>query len=129
MPCPRCARVRLSRKRVARDCQGCSSRRTISSPTRAELRQCTRRRSSPRRYSRTVTSSALPAAKDRGRLSPDPVQAPPIGIVGRGTVRGVTVSCAAVWNARPSSTIPNGSLTRTLIGPMANRPRTSERTW
>jgi hypothetical protein len=46
MPWPRCARSRLSRKSVARDCHGCSSRRTISSPTRAELRQCTRRRSS-----------------------------------------------------------------------------------
>ena len=83
MPWPRCARSRLSRKSVARDCQGCSSRRTISSPTRAELRQCTRRRSSPRRYSRTVTSSALPVAKARGRLSPEPVQAPPSGMRGQ----------------------------------------------
>src|SRR3954468_5014403 len=83
-------------KSVARDCQGCSSRRTISSPIRAELRQWTRRRSSPRRYSRTVTSSALPVAKARGRLSPEPVQAPPSGIWGSGTVRGVTGSGAAV---------------------------------
>ena len=72
MPCPRWARSRLSRKSVARDCQGCSSRRTISSPILAELRQCTRRSSSPRRYSRTVTSSAEPVAKARGRLSPGP---------------------------------------------------------
>ena len=50
---------------------------------RAELRQWTRRRSSPRRYSRTVTSSALPIAKARGRLSPDPVHAPPSGIGGK----------------------------------------------
>ena len=71
-PCPRWAVPRLSRNTVARDCHGCSSRRTISSPTRAELRQWTRRRSSPRRYSRTVTSSALPVAKARGRLSPEP---------------------------------------------------------
>ena len=129
MPWPRWARSRLSRKSVARDCQGCSSRRTISSPTRAELRQCTRRRSSPRRYSRTVTSSALPVAKARGRLSPEPVQAPPSGIWGSGTVRGVTVSETVVWKARPSSTSPKGSLTRTLIGPISNLPRTSERTW
>jgi len=114
---------------VARDCQGCSSRRTISSPTRAELRQCTRRRSSPRRYSRTVTSSALPVAKARGRLSPEPVHAPPSGMWGSGTVRGVTVSGTVVWNARPSSISPKGSLTRTDIGPISNRPRTSERTW
>ena len=73
----------MSRKTVARDCHGCSSRRTMSSPTRAELRQWTRRRSSPRRYSRTVTSSALPVAKARGRLSPDPVHAPPSGMLGR----------------------------------------------
>ncbi len=129
MPWPRWARSRLSRNRVARDCHGCSSRRTISSPTRAELRQWTRRRSSPRRYSRTVTSSALPVANARGRLSPDPVQAPPRGIWGSGTVRGVTVSGTVVWKARPSSTRPNGSLTRTDIGPMSNWPRTSDRTW
>ena len=76
-------------------------------------------RSSPRRYSRTVTSSALPIAKARGRLSPDPVQAPPSGIGGRGTTRGVTVSDAVLRNHRPSSTRPNGSLTRTLIGPIS----------
>ena len=129
MPCPWWALIRLSTKSVARDCHGCSSRRTISSPTRAELRQWTRRRSSPRRYSRTVTSSALPIANARGRLSPEPVQAPPSGIGGSGTVRGVTVSVAVLRNERPSSTRPNGSLTRTLIGPISKRPRTSERTW
>ena len=129
IPWPRWARVRLSRKTVARDCQGCSSRRTISSPTRAELRQWTRRRSSPRRYSRTVTSSAEPDANERGRLSPEPVQAPPSGIEGSATVRGVTVSGTEVRKERPSSTIPKGSLTRTLIGPISKRPRTSERTW
>ena len=84
MPCPWWALIRLSTNSVARDCHGCSSRRTISSPIRAELRQWTRRRSSPRRYSRTVTSSALPIAKARGRLSPDPVHAPPSGIGGSG---------------------------------------------
>ena len=84
--------ARLSMNSVARDCQGCSSRRTISSPVRAVLRQCTRRRSSPRRYSRTVTSSALPIANARGRLSPEPVQPPPSGIAGSGTIRGVTGS-------------------------------------
>ena len=129
MPWPRCERTRLSRNSVARDCHGCSSRRTMSSPTRAELRQCTRRRSSPRRYSRTVTSSALPIAKARGRLSPDPVQAPPSGIEDSGTVRGVTVSGTVVWKALASSMSPNGSTTRTVIGPMSNRPRTSDRTW
>ena len=113
---------------MARDCQGCSSRRTISSPTRAELRQCTRRRSSPRRYSRTVTSSALPVANERGRLSPEPVHAPPSRMPGRGTVRGVTVSDAVVWKARPSSMRPKGSVTRTVIGPTSKWPRTSERT-
>ena len=129
MPWPRCATTRLSRKSVARDSHGCSSRRTISSPTRAELRQWTRRRSSPRRYSRTVTSSALPIANARGRLSPEPVQAPPSGMWVRGTVRGVTVSGTVVRNARPSSTRPNGSLTRTVTGPISKRPRTSERIW
>ena len=49
--------------------------------------------------------------------------------VGSGTVRGVTVSGTVVWKARPSSTRPNGSVTRTVIGPISKRPRTSERTW
>ena len=129
IPCPRWARARLSRKRVARLCQGCSSRRTIRSPTRAELRQWTRRRSSPWRYSRTVTSSALPAAKARGRLSPVPVQAPPSGTWGSGTVRGTTVIGTVVRKERPSSTMPKGSLTRTDIGPIWKCPRTSERIW
>ena len=60
---------------------------------------------------------------------PDPVQAPPSGIEDSGTVRGVTVSGTVVWKARASSTSPNGSTTRTVIGPMSKRPRTSERTW
>ena len=113
---------------VARDCHGCSSRRTMSSPTLAEERQCTRRRSSPRRYSRTVTSSADPLAKARGRLSPEPVHAPEIGMLGRTTVRGVTMSGTVVRKERPSSTRPNGSLTRTVMGPISKRPRTSDRT-
>ena len=129
MPSPRWAVARLSRKTVARECQGCSSRRTISSPMRAELGQCTRRRSSPRWYSRTVTSSALPVAKARGRLSPEPFSEPPRGIGASTTVRGVTVRAEVVWKARPSSTSPKGSLTRTDIGPTSKRPRTSERTW
>ena len=128
-PWPRCALARLSTTIVARDCQGCSSRRTISSPTRAELGQCTRRRSSPRRYSRTVTSSADPVAKERGRCSPEPCEEPLIRIGGSGTVRGVTVRNDVVWNARPSSTRPKGSVTRTCIGPTSWRPRRSERTW
>ena len=44
-------------------------------------------------------------------------------------MRGVTVSGTVVRNERPSSTSPNGSLTRTVIGPISKRPRTSERTW
>ena len=127
-PLPRWVDLRLSRNSVARDCQGCSSRRTISSPTWALLRQCTRRRSSPRRYSRTVTSSALPLANARGRLSPEPVQAPDSGIGGSGEIRGVTTRDVVEWKARVSSTRPNGSLSRTVIGPMENLPRTSERT-
>ena len=48
---------------------------------------------------------------------------------GSGTVRGVTVSGTVVRNARPSSTRPKGSLTRTDIGPIWNWPRMSDRTW
>ena len=66
-PSPRWASARLSSTRVARLSQGCSSRRTISSPTRAVERQCTRRRSSPWRYSRVAASSSPCTATDRAR--------------------------------------------------------------
>ena len=66
-----------------------------------------------------MTSSALPVANERGRLSPDPVHAPPRGMGGSGTVRGVTVSGTVVRKVRPSSIRPNGSVTRTVIGPIS----------
>ena len=75
-PVPRCAAARVSSRTVTRLWCGCSSRRTISSPVRAVDRQWIRRRSSPRRYSRTVMSSVPAAAKARGRLSPVPDQSP-----------------------------------------------------
>ena len=68
-------------------------------------------------------------ANARGRLSPEPVRAPLSRIGGSGTVRGVTTSGTVVWKERPSSTSPKGSLTRTVIGPISNFPRTSLRTW
>ena len=126
-PVPRWTWARLSMNTVARDCQGCSSRRTMSSPAWALARQWTRRRSSPRRYSRTVTSSALPPAKSRGRLSPEPVQLPFSPITGRATTLGVTVTVAVERKARSSSTRPKGSAARTVTGPRVKRPRTSER--
>ena len=61
---------RLSISSVQRDCHCCSSRRTISSSTRALLGQWMRRRSSPRRYSRIVTSGLPPPSRSRVRLSP-----------------------------------------------------------
>ncbi len=76
-----------------------------------------------------MTSSALPVANARGLLSPEPVHAPPSGMLGSGIVRGVTVRRDVAWNVRPSSTSPNGSVTRTDIGPISNWPRSSERTW
>ena len=54
---------------------------------------------------------ALPIANARGRLSPDPVHAPPRGMWESGTVRGVTVSGTVVRNARPSSTRPEAART------------------
>ena len=71
----------------------------------------------------------MPVANARGRLSPDPLQPPTSGMLGSGTVRGVTTSGTVVGNTRRSSTRPNGSLTRTDIGPISNRPRMSDRTW
>ena len=81
---------RVSSSTVQRLSQGCSSRRTISSPRRAVERQCTRRRSSPWRYSRVATSSSPAEATDRVRLSPLPAHSPPSGVDGSGTTTGVT---------------------------------------
>ena len=62
-PSPRWASRRVSRNTVARDCQGCSSRRTISSPVpggcSASARGAGRRRGGTRA---TVTSSSPPVA-------------------------------------------------------------------
>ena len=116
-PLPSWATTRVSSSTVARLCQGCSSRRTISSPVRAVLRQCTRRRSSPSRYSRTVTSSADPVAKARGRRSPVPDHSLVMPTCGNVCTAGVTTSRVVAVNVRTSSIIPNGSLTRTESGP------------
>ena len=83
-PSPRCAKPRVSSTTVARLSQGCSSRRTISSPVRAVERQCTRRRSSPRRYSRVAASSSPCTATERARLSPLPAYSPASRTVGSG---------------------------------------------
>ena len=66
----------------------------------AELRQCPAQLVAAR-YSRTVTSSALPVA--RGWLSPEPVHALR-GICGSARPCGVTVRGTVVRKARPSST-------------------------
>ncbi len=85
---PRCATARVSRNTVARVRQGCSSRRTMSSPLRAVDFQCTRRSSSPVRYSRGMTSSSPAEETARARASPRPDQSPPSGMAGSGTVAG-----------------------------------------
>ncbi|MGH3361332.1 MAG: hypothetical protein ACRDOM_02645 [Nocardioides sp.] len=69
-------------------------------------------------------------------VTPRTVALPTIPLGGAWTGSGdnrprafATVSGTVVRKARPSSTSPNGSLTRTVIGPISNWPRTSERTW
>ncbi|MBD2900730.1 hypothetical protein amrb99_97390 [Actinomadura sp. RB99] len=126
-PSPQCARRRVSRNSVPLLWKCCSSRRTISSPCRAVDRQCTRRRSSPCRYSRGATSSSPAADTERARLSPPPPHAPLSRVAGSGTIAGVTVRVSAMLNERTSSTIPNGSASRTVSGPTRKRPRTSDR--
>ena len=82
------------------------------------LGQCTRRRSSPSRYSRIVTSSVPAAANALGRLSPVPDHSPLTPLLGNGRACGVTVSRLVTGKDLVSSTSPNGSLTRTAIGPL-----------
>lgn len=113
---------------MARLWKGCSSRRTISSPTRAVERQWTRRRSSPWRYSRVAASSVPLLAIERAAASPPPAQSPPRRTAGRRLTTGVTVSSLVAANDRLSSHSPNGSVRRTDSGPIRNRPRSSERT-
>ena len=127
-PSPRCPLRRTSRTSVARLSQGCSSRRTISSPTRAVDRQCTRRRSSPWRYSRVAASSSPCTATERARESPLPVYSPVNRTAGSGTTVGVTIRWSTDGKARASSHSPNGSVSRITSGPISYRPRTSART-
>ena len=116
-PSPRCAIARVSSRIVARLCHTCSSRRTISSPVRAVERQCTRRRSSPWRYSRVPMSSSPAAATEVAWPSPRPLQACPTGAFGSAWTCGVTVSACCAENERDSSTSPNGSASRSASGP------------
>jgi hypothetical protein len=118
-PSPRWASGRASSSTVARICRGCSSRRTISSPRRAVERQCTRRRSSPCRYSRVARSCSPLAAATPWVASPVPDHCPPPGAPTSGQVRGTTTSGSVAVNARCASHMPNGSDTASASGPMS----------
>ena len=116
-PSPRWASTRASSSSVARLWNGCSSRRTISSPVRAVDFQWTLRRSSPWRYSRVAASSLPLTATEREAASPPPVQSPPSRTAGSGNSTGVTTSSSELANERASSHRPNGSVSRTDSGP------------
>ena len=117
-PSPRCATARVSRKTVARVRHGCSSRRTISSPLRAVDFQCTRRSSSPVRYSRGMTSSSPAEATARDRASPQPRPVAADRDRGQRDDDGTTVSVSVVANCRVARQKPNGSTSCTLTGPI-----------
>ena len=116
-PSPRCPAARVSSTTVARLSHGCSSRRTISSPVRAVDFQCTRRRSSPIRYSRVAASSSPCTATERARLSPLPAYSPGSRTDGSGVTCGITVRWSVLGNDRVSSHRPNGSVSRITSGP------------
>ena len=124
MPRPAWAPTRESSRMLALGSQACSSRRTIRSPQRAVERQWMRRTSSPCRYSRTSTSSWPTTPTRCGRASPVLPAPPELRIVTRGTTRGVTMTSVVATNCRSNWTRPNGSLVRTVSGPVENRPRT-----
>ena len=63
-------------------------------------------------------SSVPAAANARGRLSPVPDQSPDSWTGGSCVTTGVTTRDARAVNARLSSMKPNGSLSRTVSGPM-----------
>ena len=116
-PSPRWARARPSSSSVARLWKGCSSWRTISSPTRAVERQWTLRRSSPCRYSLVAASSLPLVAIEREAVSPPPAQSPPSRTGGSALTTGVTTRSSEVAKDRVSSHSPNGSVSRTDSGP------------
>ena len=64
-----------------------------------------------------ATSSSPAEATDRVRLSPLPAHSPPSGVDGSGTTTGVTSKASVALNARTSSHMPNGSLSRSVSGP------------
>ena len=118
MPRPAWAPTRESSRMLALGSQACSSRRTIRSPQRAVERQWIRRTSSPCRYSRTSTSSWPTTPIRCGRASPVLPAPPELRIVASGTTRGVTMTSLVATNCRSNWTSPNGSVVRTVSGPV-----------
>ena len=121
-PVPACAERRLSSTKRVVGCQDCSSRRTISSPTRAVERQCTRRTSSPRRYSRTSTSSCPTRPARALWVSAEAPEAPARSRPNSCTC-GVTATSVVLAKAMSLWDSPNGSKLRTNSGPIRKRPR------
>ena len=101
-PLPVWRAARESSNRAMEGSQACSSRRTMRLSWRALERQCTRRRSSPWRYSRTRMSSWPWAPTLRGVEEPD-LPAPASELSGaRGCTLGVTMRWLTVrkeWSA------------------------------
>ncbi|PSK61894.1 hypothetical protein B0E53_06207 [Micromonospora sp. MH33] len=95
--------------------------RTISSPTRALVRQCTRRNSSPTTYSRSESKVIEPC----GTLSvrPSRLRPAPVGTADSGWMRGCTHTGNGSPYARASATRPSGSRRVTRSGPTGTTPR------
>jgi hypothetical protein len=101
------------------DVSTCS--RTMSSPTRAEVRQCTWRRSSPTTYSRSAANVMLPWGTRSTR--PSMLRDSPTGTAAIRWMRGRTQTLALVPYRRTTPTRPSGSRRLISSGPTSMTPR------
>ncbi len=122
-PLPRCAVSRWSSSTVVPPRHGRSSTRTISWSRRAVERQCTLRRSSPCRYSRTIASSSPWPLRSRIEPSSPAPMPEPLGSPFNEVTLGTTTSLLRPASSRSYSTSPNGSVTRAISGPTCWMPR------
>lgn len=95
--------------------------RTISSPTRALVRQCTRRNSSPTTYSRSESNVIDPWGTPSTR--PSRLRPAPVGTAVSGWTRGYTQTGTVAPYGRASATNPSGSRRVTRSGPTGTTPR------
>ena len=111
---------------AARERQRASFWRIMRSPVRAVERQCTRRRSSPSSYSRSVRNSSprsLTIARGAGRSLSPATRLPTATGATMSSTRGRTSTSLSATLGSTRRARPNGSVAESDSGPTRYRPR------